>query len=147
MLDLTRPGLRRRLTLALIGLHRVLYRASGGRVLGRVAGMPVLLLTTTGRRSGRRRTTPLTFLRDGDALVLVASAGGSDRPPAWSLNLVAQPRAAVRVARSVMAVTARVASPSERARLWPVIVATYPGYARYQSRTARQIDVLLLSPL
>ena len=116
-------------------------------MLGRVAGMPVLLLTTTGRRSGRRRTTPLTFLRDGDALVLVASAGGSDRPPAWSLNLVAEPRAAVRVARSAMEVTARVASPSERARLWPAIVATYPGYARYQSRTAREIAVLLLTPL
>ncbi len=92
VLDLTRPGWRRRLTLGVIAVHRALYRASGGRLLGRVAGMPVLLLTTTGRRTGRSRTTPLTYLRDGDALVLVASAGGSDRPPAWSLNLDARSR-------------------------------------------------------
>lgn len=146
MLDLARPGLRRRLTLAVIALHRVIYRATGGRVLGRVAGMPVLLLTTTGRRTGRRRTTPLTFFRDGDAHVLIASAGGSDRTPAWALNLAADPRAEITIGRRTQHVACRTASPDERDRLWPVITQTYPGYARYQERTERVIPVLLLTP-
>jgi deazaflavin-dependent oxidoreductase (nitroreductase family) len=147
MLDLTRPGWRRRLTLAVIAFHRVVFRASGGRVLGRVAGMPVLLLTTTGRRTGRQRTTPLTYLRDGDALVLIASAGGSDGPPAWSLNLDAGPEVVVRRGRRTERRRARRASVAERDRLWPEITATYQGYARYQARTAREIPVYLLEPV
>lgn len=146
MLDLTRPGPRRRLTLAVIRLHAVVYRVSGGRMLGRVAGMPVLLLTTTGRRTGRRRTTPLTFFRDGDDLVLVASAGGSDRAPAWALNLADRPRAEITVGSETRPVTARQATPGERDRLWPVVTGTYPGYARYQARTTREIPLLLLAP-
>jgi len=146
VLDLTRPGLRRRLTLAVIRLHGFVYRVSGGRVLGRVAGMPVLLLTTTGRRTGRRRTTPLTFFRDGDEVVLVASAGGSDRAPAWALNLAAGPRAEITVGSETRPVRARQATPGERDRLWPVVTRTYPGYARYQARTAREIPLLLLAP-
>ena len=144
MLDLTRPGWRRRLTLAVIAAHRTIYRVSGGRLLGHMAGMPVLLLTTTGRRTGRSRTTPLTYLRDGDALVLIASAGGSDRAPAWSLNLDAGPDVVVRRGRRTERRRARRASAAERDRLWPEIIATYQGYARYQARTAREIPVYLL---
>jgi deazaflavin-dependent oxidoreductase (nitroreductase family) len=145
MLDLRRPGLRRRLTLAVIRLHAVVYRVSGGRVLGRIAGMPVVLLTTTGRRSGRRRTTPLTYLRDGSTIVLVASAGGSDRPPAWARNLRARPEAEIRDGRRTRRVIARVADADERALLWPLVTATYAGYARYQARTTREIPLFLLS--
>ena len=108
--------------------------------------MPVLLLTTTGRRTGRSRTTPLTYLRDGDALVLVASAGGSDRAPAWSLNLDADPDVIVRRGGRAERRLARRASAEERDRLWPEITATYRGYARYQARTAREIPVYLLEP-
>lgn len=146
MLDLARPGLRRRITLTVIALHHAVYRASGGRVGGRVVGLPVLLLTTTGRRTGRLRTTPLTYLAEGRSLVLVASAGGSDRPPAWSLNLEAQPEVVVRRGRTLTPMTARPASPAERARLWPRIVEAYPGYGRYQERTERTIGVFLLDP-
>ena len=115
-------------------------------MLGSVAGMPVLLLTTTGRRSGRRRTTPLTFLRDGVDLVVIASNGGSDRPPDWSLNLQRDPRAAVEIGAHRLIVTARTASAQDRERLWPMITATYAGYARYQERTTRVIPVVLLTP-
>src|SRR6266566_7577601 len=80
-------------------VHRMLYRASGGRVGGRIWGLSILLLTTTGRKSGRLRTTPLCFLPDGEALVVVASNGGTDWFPAWSLNLVDQPLATVEVGR------------------------------------------------
>lgn len=126
--------------------HRLAYRASGGRVAGSAAGMPVLLLTTTGRRSGKARTTPLTFLRDGGDIVVIASFGGSDVPPAWWCNLRDDPRAWVTIGRRRTAVTARVATAGEHERLWPLITHTNPGYARYQQRTARRIPVVLLTP-
>jgi deazaflavin-dependent oxidoreductase (nitroreductase family) len=107
--------------------------------------MPVLLLTTTGRRSGKARTTPLTFFREGDDLVVIASNGGSDRAPDWSLNLRQNPQATVRIGVQELAVTARTASAEERQRLWPGITATYAGYARYEQRTARPIPVVILS--
>ena len=125
--------------------HLAAYRLSRGRVLGSVAGMPVLLLTTTGRRSGKARTTPLTFFRDATDLVVVASNGGADRPPDWSLNLQQTPRAVVEIGADKLAVTARTPSHQERERLWIVITATYAGYARYQERTARLIPVVLLT--
>jgi deazaflavin-dependent oxidoreductase (nitroreductase family) len=108
--------------------------------------MPVLLLTTTGRRSGKGRTTPLTFFRDGTDLVVIASNGGADRPPDWWLNLRRTPRAVVRIGTDTLVVTARPASEQERERLWVVITGTYAGYARYQERTTRRIPVVLLTP-
>lgn len=126
--------------------HRFVYRATGGRLVGSAAGMPVLLLTTTGRRSGKARTTPLTFFRDGDDIVVIASFGGSDVPPAWWVNLRHDPRATVTIGRHRSGVTARIATEAERDRLWPLITRTYPGYARYQERTARSIPVVLLTP-
>ena len=140
------PSVRHRLIRLMGTTHLVVHRLSRGRLLGRVAGMPVLLLTTTGRRSGRPRTTPLTFCRDGDDLVVIASNGGEDRAPGWSLNLQANPRASVQIGTEKLAVTARTASPEERERLWPAVTATYAGYARYQERTERRIPVLLLTP-
>jgi deazaflavin-dependent oxidoreductase (nitroreductase family) len=108
--------------------------------------MPVLLLTTTGRRSGKARTTPLTYFREGADLVVIASNGGADRPPDWSLNLQQNPRAVVKIGADEVTVQARTTSPEERERLWPRITATYSGYVRYQKKTARQIPVLILTP-
>jgi deazaflavin-dependent oxidoreductase (nitroreductase family) len=108
--------------------------------------MPVLLLTTTGRRSGKARTTPLTFFRDGTDLVVIASNGGADRPSGWSLNLQQTPSAVVEIGTDRLVVTARPASEQERERLWVVVTATYAGYARYQERTMRRIPVVLLTP-
>jgi deazaflavin-dependent oxidoreductase (nitroreductase family) len=108
--------------------------------------MPVLLLTTMGRRSGKARATPLTFFRDGANLVVIASNGGADRPPDWSLNLQQNPRAVVKIGTDELTVEARPASPEERERLWVEITTTYSGYARYQQKTARQIPVLILKP-
>ncbi len=141
-----RRKLRRWAISAVSKAHLAAYRVSRGRVLGSVAGMPVLLLTTTGRRSGKARTTPLTFFRDGTDLVVIASNGGADRPPAWSLNLQQTPRAVVEIGTGRLVVTARAASEHERERLWVVVTATYAGYARYQERTTRRIPVVLLTP-
>lgn len=108
--------------------------------------MPVLLLTTTGRRSGKPRTTPLTFFRDGADLVVIASNGGADRPPDWSLNLAHSPRAIVAIGADELTVTAATASEARRRRLWGPITETYAGYARYQARTTRTIPVVILTP-
>ena len=125
--------------------HKAIYRLTRGRLLGRVAGMPVLLLTTTGRRSRRARTTPLTYFESGADLVIVASNGGEDRPPAWWLNLQDDPRAMVTIGMGSRPVLARAATPEEHARLWPTITSTHPGYAAYARRTTRPIPVVLLS--
>ena len=125
--------------------HRAIYRLTRGRVLGRVAGMPVLLLTTTGRRSGRTRTTPLTYFESGSDLVIIASNGGEDSPPAWWLNLQADARATVTIGTRSRSVTARGATDEERAHLWPTITSTHAGYAAYARRTTRPIPVVLLS--
>jgi deazaflavin-dependent oxidoreductase (nitroreductase family) len=137
-------SLRRAAIKAMGRSHRAVYRLSRGRLLGRVAGMPVLLLTTTGRRSGRARTTPLTYFEVGDEFVIVASNGGEDRAPAWWLNLREHPQATITIGTRSHSVTARTVAGEERGRLWPMITATYPGYAAYARRTTRPIPVVLL---
>ena len=127
-------------------LHRFLYRASGGRIGGHAWGLRVVLLTTTGRRTGKRRTVPLCSLRDGDATVVIASYGGLDRPPAWWLNLEAHPDAQLEDGRDRRAMRARTASPEERARLWAEVTAKAPGYLEYERRTSREIPVVILEP-
>ena len=128
------------------GMHTALYRASGGRIASGFQGMPVLLLTTTGRRSGKSRTTPLLYVRDGDAFVVVASNGGSDYTPGWWLNLRSDPHAEVEIGRIRTRVTARKASPEEHGRLWAAFTAGFPGYAKYATKTAREIPVVMLEP-
>jgi deazaflavin-dependent oxidoreductase (nitroreductase family) len=128
--------------------HRLLQRLTRGRAGWQIAGMPVLELTTTGRRSGERRATLLTSpLRDGDAYVVVASRGGDDRHPAWFLNLRDDRNVEVAVeGHPRIAMTARIANAEERARMWPLIASTYPNYAGYQQKTERQIPLVLLEP-
>jgi F420H(2)-dependent quinone reductase len=127
-------------------LHRLLYRASGGRIGGRFWNLPIILLTTTGRSTGKQRTVPLCSYRDGDDVVVIASYGGLDRPPAWWLNLEANPQAELQTGRARRTVTARNASPEERARLWAEVTARAPGYLDYQRRTNREIPVVILQP-
>jgi deazaflavin-dependent oxidoreductase (nitroreductase family) len=129
-------------------VHRTLLRASGGRLGRRAAGMPVLELVTTGRRSGAPRSVMLTSpMRDGDAYVVVASRSGDDRHPAWLLNLRDQPKVEVAVGGGTrVPMLASVATPAERARLWPLVTASFPHYAGYQERTRREIPLVLLRP-
>lgn len=108
----------------------------------------MLLLTTVGRRTGKLHTIPLLYLRDGDDLAIVASWGGRDNHPEWYLNLEAEPAVEVQVLGNRMRKSARTASPAERARLWPQVLDAYDGYATYQSRTDREIPIVLLkSPM
>jgi F420H(2)-dependent quinone reductase len=128
-----------------IALNVWLYRLSGGRVMGKMGTAPILLLTTTGRKSGRSRTAPLLYLKDDRSLVLVASLGGAPKHPAWFLNLAANPEVTVQIGSQRSSATARRASAEEKARLWPRLVAMYPQYADYQKRTTREIPVVILT--
>ncbi len=134
----------KRWQLALIRLHSAVYAATGGRLLGRFGEISMLLLTTTGRKSGQRRTLPLAYYRDGDTLVLIASNGGSDRAPAWLANLESNPEVGVQLGSETRRMRARVAGADERARLWPAVKQWNPAYARYEQFTSREIPLVLL---
>lgn len=122
------------------------YRETDGQVGYEWNGVPILLLTTTGRRSDVPRTSALIFGRDGDDLLVVASVGGGPKHPAWYLNLQADPRAAVQVRADHFDVAARTAGPEEKPRLWRVMQDLWPNYDVYQSRTERVIPLVVLSP-
>lgn len=128
-------------------LHTSLYRATDGKVGGRMVGSPVLLLVTTGRKTGRERTTPLLYLEDGGRYVIVASNGGAATAPAWWLNLQANPEATVEVGGRKTRVRAREAEGEERARLWKMLVRMYGPYEGYKRKTDREIPVILLEPV
>ncbi len=129
---------------ALSAFHTFLYRATRGRLGPRLAHHDILLLTTTGRVSGRPHTVPLLYLRVGDELLIIASFAGHEHHPAWYLNLQALPRAAVQIDGEHRAVSSREATPEERPHLWALAVAEHPGYAGYQERTSRLIPLVLL---
>lgn len=120
---------RARALKALFRAHGFLYEATDGRFGARV-GMPMLLLTVTGRKSGRKRSTPLVYFEDGDAYVVVGSDGGARRDPQWWLNLRADPVATVRAGRRVVGVTARLAEGAERERLWELGRGVNPAWDR-----------------
>jgi deazaflavin-dependent oxidoreductase (nitroreductase family) len=129
---------------ALSAIHRAIYSASGGRAGKRIAGMPVLLLTTVGRRTGKRRTAPLTYFEEDGAIVLVASYGGRPHNPDWFENLMAAGEGEVTIGRKHRSMRARRATAAERGRLWPRIVETYDGYRAYQEKTTREIPLAVL---
>lgn len=129
-------------------IHETMVKVTGGRLGWSISGMPVVKLTTTGRRSGRPRTVMLSAPHtDGDTLVLVASKAGADHHPAWFLNLRENPEVTVETrGTGPRRMTARVASDEERAELWPAVTAKQPAYGRYQDRTEREIPLVLLEP-
>jgi deazaflavin-dependent oxidoreductase (nitroreductase family) len=126
-------------------IHRFVYRRTGGKLGANLAGLPMLLLTTTGRKSGELRTTPLTCMRDGDEFVIVGSNNGAPTDPAWWLNLQQDPRAEIQTGPDRYSVTARLADGDERKRLWPVLKEFNPAYRRYEEKTAREIPVVVLT--
>ena len=127
--------------------HRTLYRTSGGKVGGKGFGMPVVELHTTGRKTGKRRSTMLTTpIHDNQRVVLVASYGGDDRHPTWFLNARDNPEVELTIHGETKPMTARVASPEEKAGLWPEVTSSYKGYAQYQTRTDRDIPLVILEP-
>jgi F420H(2)-dependent quinone reductase len=127
-------------------LNVPLYRLTGGRVGGKLAGSPVLLLTATGRKSGQPRTTPVLYLADGERQIVIGSNAGHRNEPAWSLNLKANPEAEVEIGRERRPVRARVAEGEERAELWRRVNEQYSGFDDYEARTSRDIALFVLEP-
>jgi len=127
-------------------VHAAVFRWSGGRLGRRMAANDILLLTSTGRRSGDRHTVPLLYLGNGERLVVFASFGGRDVHPDWYRNLLADPAAEVELPGRRLRVTAETVVGTERDRLWERAVAAYPAYAAYQRRTEREIPVVMLRP-
>jgi F420H(2)-dependent quinone reductase len=123
-----------------------LYKLTGGRVGGTFQKAPVALLTTTGRKSGQPRVSPLLYVRDGQKVIVPASRGGSDKHPMWYLNLKASPKVQVQIKKEVLHLTAREANDEERVRYWPLLVEIYPTIEDYQSWTDRTIPLVVCEP-
>jgi deazaflavin-dependent oxidoreductase (nitroreductase family) len=129
-------------------LHRGVLKLSGGRLGWDAGGMKVIDLTTTGRKSGQPRSVILTSpVQEVSTIVVVASRGGDDTHPAWFLNLRDNPKVEVTIKGEKRPMVARVADAEDRARLWPLVTAKYKGYATYQTRTEREIPLVLLEPV
>lgn len=144
MADRVWPALTR-----VAGLHTRAYQATGGRIGRRIPGVPgsMCLLDHVGAKSGIKRTTPLLYVRDGEDVVLVASKGGFPKHPAWLHNLKANPETTVQVGSEHLDVRARVATPEERERLWPMAEKAWPGFRTYQARSqGREIPMVVLEP-
>ena len=129
---------------ALFCFHIKVYQLTAGHVLGRVVGAPVLLLSTTGRKTGKLRTWPLLYLVEGDTHIVVASNSGSSEHPSWYLNLRSNPAVTIQLGSRRLSVEARTASPKEKALLWPKMTGLFSGYDTYQRRTRREIPVVIL---
>lgn len=126
--------------------HIERYRATGGEEGHDWQGTSTLLLTTTGRQSGEPRTSPLIYGRHGDDYLVVASKGGAPEPPAWYVNLRADPHAEIQVRDQVLRVRARDATPDEKPELWRIMTREWPDYDAYQEKTTREIPVVVLEP-
>jgi deazaflavin-dependent oxidoreductase (nitroreductase family) len=134
--------------LALVGAEHIRrYQETGGEAGYLWNGVPTLLLTATGRKSGEPRTSALIYGQDGDDYLIIASMGGAPPHPQWYLNLAANPEAEIQVRAEHVPVVARTAtSPDERERLWEIMAGLWPNYNAYQRRTEREIPVVVLSP-
>ena len=131
----------------LMGGHARIYRLTDGRIGHHVPGLPPMcLIDHVGAKSGKKRTSPLLYIEDGDNVVIVASKGGYEKSPAWFYNLKANPDTTVQIGSETRPVHARVATGAERERLWPKAVAVYPSYQQYQDRTERKIPLVILEP-
>ncbi len=127
--------------------HAAIYRKTKGRIGGKVGSQPLMLLTTTGRKSGLERTTPVGYHEDnGDYVIVALGPSGSLKHPAWYLNLTKRPTATVQVRDRIFRASAETASPEERARLWPIVVERAASVAKYQAKVEREIPLVVLSP-
>lgn len=130
-----------------MAIYTFLYRRTGGKIGGEVQGLPVLLLTTMGRKTGKKRITPLGYFEHGGSYVISASNAGFDTNPAWFHNLKNQPQVELQIGNKQLVATAELANPTLRGQLWAELVKRAPGYGPYEKRTTRTIPMVLLRPV
>jgi F420H(2)-dependent quinone reductase len=128
-------------------IYVFLYRLTGGNFGGKVQGLSVLLLTTVGRKTGKKRITPLGYFEHDGYYVITASNAGFDTHPAWFHNLKRHPQVAVQIGDKQFTASAELAKPTMRGQLWAELVQRAPGYAAYEKRTIREIPIVLLQPV
>ena len=128
------------------GAHSALYRASRGKIAGRVGKLDVLLLTTTGRKTGKPRTVPLLYAAAGNGYAVIGSKGGAVEHPAWVFNLRANPKGRIDLGGRQLTVEAREAEGEEYDELWSQMAQGYKGYAGYKEKTSRRIPIFILEP-
>ena len=128
----------------ILGTFTGLYRLTNGKIGGTMVGLGVLLLTTTGRLSGKERTTPLGYFEEGQDLVIIASNGGADKHPAWFWNLKSNPNVKVRIKDTEFSATAEISDPETRGKLWQKLISLSPYYIKYGDKTKRRIPMILL---
>lgn len=129
------------------GIHIFFYRLTGGRFGGKVQGLRVLLLTTTGRKTGKARTTPLGHFEQQGGYVIIASNAGFDAHPSWFLNLKSNPHATIQLGDNRLDVSAEIAGSDKRGPLWSRLIELAPGYAGYEKETKREIPIVILRPI
>jgi F420H(2)-dependent quinone reductase len=127
-------------------IHRFIYRWTGGLIGHRTMAGPMLLLTTVGRKTGQKRTNPLLYMPDGSNYVVVGSNGGRPQPPAWVLNLSAEPAVEVQVGRRKLRALATFLTEEQRTEMWPRLIGHYKGWDHYQTLTERELKVIALVP-
>ena len=127
-----------------LSLYVFLYRRTNGGFGGAMQGLKVLLLTTTGRKTGKERITPLGYFEDGDAYIIIASNAGAERHPAWFFNLKSNPNVTIEIKNRRLAAVAEPANPEERTRLWARLIELSPNYDKYQKRISREIPMVIL---
>jgi len=132
---------------SMLSVFVFLYRLTRGRFGGQVQGLQVLLLTTVGRKTGRRHTTPLGYFMDNGSYVITASNAGFDTNPAWFHNLRANPQVTIEVGDQRIEAEAKVAEPKKRSTLWEELISLAPGYANYPKKTSREIPMVMLHPI
>jgi deazaflavin-dependent oxidoreductase (nitroreductase family) len=129
-----------------LSIYIFLYRLTSGAIGGRMAGLKVLLLTTTGRKTGQLRTTPLGYFKQGGNFIIIASNGGADQNPAWFYNLKSNPQVTLQVGDEHLTAKAEVVDAETRKQLWAELVKMAPGYEKYTQGTKREIPLILLKP-
>jgi deazaflavin-dependent oxidoreductase (nitroreductase family) len=131
----------------LLSVYIFLYRLTNGAIGGRMAGLNVLLLTTTGRKTGQPRTTPLGYFKDDNNFVIIASNAGAEKNPAWFYNLKSNPQVNIQIGNKQLAARADIADTEKRKQLWADLVKMAPTYGRYEQRTKREIPLVILQPV
>lgn len=131
---------------AILSVYIFFYRLTSGAIGGRMAGLNVMLLTTTGRKTGQPRVTPLGYFKEGANFVIIASNAGAEKNPAWFYNLKSNPQVKIQIGKQELTARAQVVDSEKRNQMWSELVKMAPAYKKYEKQTKREIPLVILQP-